>query len=43
MAILRSNATVSSITDVASKAAVLSSNTERGFFNNFGRALARYI
>ena len=32
-------ATVSSITDVASKAAMLSSNTERGFFNNFGRAL----
>jgi len=32
-------ATVASITDVASKAAFLASNTERGFFNNFGTAL----
>ena len=31
---------VSSITDVASKAAVISSNTERGFFGSFGQALA---
>jgi len=38
MALLGS-ATVSSITDVASKAAFLASNTERGFFNNLGRAM----
>ena len=31
--------TVSSITDIASKAAVLSSNTERGFFHSFGKAM----
>jgi hypothetical protein len=31
---------LSSITDVASKAAVISSNTERGFFGSFGQALA---
>ncbi len=39
MALLGS-ATVSSITDVASKAAFLASNTERGFFNNLGRGMA---
>lgn len=33
-------ATISSITDLASKAAFLSSNTERGFFHSFGRAIA---
>ena len=33
-------ATISSITDIASKAAFLSSNTERGFFHSFGRAIA---
>ena len=32
-------ATISSITDLASKAAFLSSNTERGFFHSFGRAI----
>jgi len=33
-------ATISSITDLASKAAFISSNTERGFFHSFGRAIA---
>ena len=33
-------ATISSITDLAAKAAFLSSNTERGFFHSFGRAIA---
>lgn len=33
-------ATISSITDLASKAAFLSSNTERGFFHSFGRAIS---
>ena len=32
-------AVISSITDVASKAAFLSSNTERGFFHSFGRSI----
>ena len=31
---------VSSMTDVASKAAVLSANTQRGFFHSFGKAMA---
>tara|TARA_E500000318_G_scaffold34354_1_gene33632 strand:+ start:4344 stop:6893 length:2550 start_codon:yes stop_codon:yes gene_type:complete len=33
-------ATISSITDLVSKAAFISSNTERGFFHSFGRAIA---